>query len=309
MHKAQNIFKKINVYIALIAFTGSLLLIGSVKVSAATPPLDPGCYNRTLNDFTKVTCSNEGQARTIVPPQSKCYLISLRPASPTGVPVLYNKEIGCSNGELLTSEGSSYDTTTQSGCEAYGGVWRNFGPNEGGGQRCDETKRLDCEASQGRWEYQPASSSNGFKQGFACSCSPLGYDSATGKCTQSSEVTNPPGGSSSGDREPLEEAKPLVADSANGCDPRNGSGASLELTPENCSIIKYLVVAINFLSAVAGMVIVGSIIFSGYQYMTARDNSGQIESAKKRIIWTMVALMLLIFGYGFLNWLVPGGVL
>ncbi len=63
------------------------------------------------------------------------------------------------------------------------------------------------------------------------------------------------------------------------------------------------------LSALAGMAIVASIMIAGYQYMTARDNSGQIEAAKKRIIWALVALGVFIFMYAFLDFIVPGGVL
>ena len=80
------------------------------------------------------------------------------------------------------------------------------------------------------------------------------------------------------------------------------------LNKENCNIIKYLVNGINFLSALAGMAIIGSIMIAGYQYMTARDNSGQVEAAKKRILWAMIALGVFIFMYAFLNWVVPGGV-
>lgn len=82
-----------------------------------------------------------------------------------------------------------------------------------------------------------------------------------------------------------------------------------ELTSDNCTIVSYLVNGINFLSAVAGMAIVASIMIAGYQYMTARDNPGQVEAAKKRILWAMVALGIFIFMYALLNFLVPGGVL
>lgn len=85
--------------------------------------------------------------------------------------------------------------------------------------------------------------------------------------------------------------------------------SSATLRADNCQIIGYLVTAINLLSAVAGLAIVGSIMFAGFQYMTARDNSGQVEAAKKRIIWALVALGIFIFTYAALNWLVPGGVL
>ena len=87
------------------------------------------------------------------------------------------------------------------------------------------------------------------------------------------------------------------------------AGPGEELTRDNCRIIDYLVVAINFLSALAGLAIIGSIMLAGYQYMTARDNSGQIEAARKRIIWALSALGIFIFMYAGLNSLVPGGVL
>lgn len=81
------------------------------------------------------------------------------------------------------------------------------------------------------------------------------------------------------------------------------------LTQENCSIIQYLVIGINFLSAVAGMAIVASIMIAGYQYMTARDNPGTIQKSKIRIVWALIALFIFIFMYTILNFLVPGGVL
>ncbi len=81
------------------------------------------------------------------------------------------------------------------------------------------------------------------------------------------------------------------------------------LASDNCNIIKYLVSGIQFLSAIAGMAIIGSIMLAGYQYMTAKDNSGQVEAAKKRILWALIALGLFIFMFSLLNWLVPGGVL
>jgi hypothetical protein len=99
------------------------------------------------------------------------------------------------------------------------------------------------------------------------------------------------------------------------------SGSSVEPTPvntdcngddldrDNCQIINWLVIGINFLSAIAGVVIVASIMISGFQYMTAQDNAGQIEKAKSRIIITLLALAVFIFMYALLNYLVPGGVL
>lgn len=81
-----------------------------------------------------------------------------------------------------------------------------------------------------------------------------------------------------------------------------------ELNSENCGIVRYTVAGINLLSGVASISIIASIIFAGYQYMTAQDNSGQIQKARQRIIWALTALALFIFMYTLLNWLVPGGV-
>jgi hypothetical protein len=90
------------------------------------------------------------------------------------------------------------------------------------------------------------------------------------------------------------------------CEPEPPGSA---LTRENCGIINLLVIGINILSALAGMAIVFSMMFAGYLYMTSRDNSGQVQKAKQRIVWSLTALVLFIFMYALLNFLVPGGVI
>lgn len=89
------------------------------------------------------------------------------------------------------------------------------------------------------------------------------------------------------------------------CEPPEGEA----LSRANCGIINLLVIGINFLSAVAGIAIIASLMIAGFQYMTAQDDSGKIQKAKSRIIQTLVALTLFIFMYAFLNYLVPGGVI
>ena len=102
----------------------------------------------------------------------------------------------------------------------------------------------------------------------------------------------------------VEQVDPRENLSKGECDTLPGQ----ELTRDNCEIINLVVIGINFLSAIAGMAIVGSIMFAGYQYMTARDNPGAIEAAKKRIVWALVALGLFVFMYALLNYFIPGGV-
>lgn len=81
------------------------------------------------------------------------------------------------------------------------------------------------------------------------------------------------------------------------------------LNREDCGIIDVIVTVINFMSALAGIAIVGAIMYAGYLYMTARDNASQIQQAKTRIVWALTALLVFIFMVALLNFLIPGGVL
>jgi hypothetical protein len=53
---------------------------------------------------------------------------------------------------------------------------------------------------------------------------------------------------------------------------------------------------------------VGAIIVGGIQYMTAGDNAQAVGAAKQRIINALIALFAYLLAFGFLQWLVPGGV-
>lgn len=80
------------------------------------------------------------------------------------------------------------------------------------------------------------------------------------------------------------------------------------LNSSNCGIIKYLLLFINGLSAIVGIVIVIMIIVGGIQYSMAGNNPQGTEAAKKRIASAVVALLLYIFTFAFLQWIVPGGI-
>lgn len=73
-------------------------------------------------------------------------------------------------------------------------------------------------------------------------------------------------------------------------------------------IVNDINLVINFLGALAGVVIVGAIIVGGIQYMTAGDNAQAVSAAKQRIINALIALFAYLLTFGFLQWLVPGGV-
>lgn len=71
---------------------------------------------------------------------------------------------------------------------------------------------------------------------------------------------------------------------------------------------KWLNTAMNVLSALIGLAIVGSFILAGIQYTTARDNASQVEAAKDRILTTVLGFFIFLVGYALLQWLIPGGI-
>lgn len=173
-------------------------------------------------------------------------------------------------------------SNSQSACDTTGGAWTPGSSSTSGTCTCPQGGVFSL--SRGC----PAVSLTTQQQKSAC-------ESSNGEWTGTDDI---------GSCECPDAGRPT---SQGACPEAQCSGDTL--TTENCTIISYLVGGINFLSAVAGMAIVASITIAGYQYMTARDNSGQIEAAKKRIMWAMIALGLFIFMYAFLNFLVPGGLL
>lgn len=95
----------------------------------------------------------------------------------------------------------------------------------------------------------------------------------------------------------------------NDCNGNNIQAGLDKDDPNHCGILDYLVIFINVLSALAGIVIVGSLIVAGIQYSSSGNNPQQVSAAKDRIRNAIIALFFFIFGYALLNYLVPGGVL
>jgi hypothetical protein len=79
------------------------------------------------------------------------------------------------------------------------------------------------------------------------------------------------------------------------------------LNSSNCGIIHYIVVFTNALSALVGIVVVGSIIMAGIQYSAAGSDASKVSAAKNRIRNAIMALLLFIFMYAILQWIIPGG--
>lgn len=81
------------------------------------------------------------------------------------------------------------------------------------------------------------------------------------------------------------------------------------INQDNCGIVRYIALFINVLSGLAGIVIVGSIVYGGIQYSMAGSDAQKVSAAKARIRNANIALLFFLFGYAFLNYIVPGGVL
>ena len=82
----------------------------------------------------------------------------------------------------------------------------------------------------------------------------------------------------------------------------------------NCStngcdfIQKYVNPGINLLSVSFGLIAVVSITIGGVQYSASAGDPQKAAAAKKRITNTIIALICYFFLYGFLQFLIPGGI-
>lgn len=89
----------------------------------------------------------------------------------------------------------------------------------------------------------------------------------------------------------------------------NGKCQDANIDKTNCGIIAYLLTGINVLSALVGVVVVLMIAVGGIQYSASRDNPQATAAAKDRIRNAIIALILYVFMWAFLQYLIPGGVL
>ena len=97
----------------------------------------------------------------------------------------------------------------------------------------------------------------------------------------------------------------VTAEQSNPCSSHQ-STASLH-TGDSQKIYDRLTQLINFLSAIVGIVVVGSIILAGIQYSSASADPQKISAAKDRIRNAVIALVAYLFIFAFLTYLVPGG--
>ncbi len=86
-------------------------------------------------------------------------------------------------------------------------------------------------------------------------------------------------------------------------------GDSFPGTGQVNPIVDMMFAFFRFLSAGAGIVIIGSIVVAGIQYTTSRGNPQATEASIKRVTSSVIALLLYLFIFAIANYLIPGGML
>lgn len=79
--------------------------------------------------------------------------------------------------------------------------------------------------------------------------------------------------------------------------------------PGGNAILQFLTNVVEFFAIGVGAILVIMFAVAGFQYLTARDNAQQVESAKKHMFNVILAVLVYAFGLVILQWLVPGGVI
>ena len=134
-------------------------------------------------------------------------------------------------------------------------------------------------------------------------------DNATKSAKKSS---NSGGGSKSPEAEDGEDAKTIEVnreeyDDLNSCGGVSTSFISCDETGEN-ALFSVLAMALTVMTYGVGAAAVLGVVITGYQYMTARDNSAQVMKAKNRLLQIVIGLAIWVVFWGVLQFLLPGGI-
>ncbi len=63
----------------------------------------------------------------------------------------------------------------------------------------------------------------------------------------------------------------------------------------------------GWVTALVVVSVVGGIVYGGFLYLTARDDTGQTQKGITVIVNSVVALIIWVFAYALINFIVPGG--
>lgn len=87
-----------------------------------------------------------------------------------------------------------------------------------------------------------------------------------------------------------------------------GGGGCVQVDGNGEAIFNILNVVLNVMTAGVGILAIIGFVISGIQYLTARDNDGQIAKAKMRMLQIVIGLFVFATMWAILNWILPGGV-
>lgn len=87
-----------------------------------------------------------------------------------------------------------------------------------------------------------------------------------------------------------------------------GGGGEVCVGDEGEGIFSILTVALNVLTVGVGILAIIGFVITGIQYLTAKDNDGQIAKAKMRMLQIVIGLFVFATMWAILNWILPGGV-
>lgn len=76
---------------------------------------------------------------------------------------------------------------------------------------------------------------------------------------------------------------------------------------DGSAIFNILGIALTIATYGVGAAAVVGVVITGYQYMTARDNAGQVVKAKNRLLQVVIGLAIWVLFWGVLQFLLPGG--
>ncbi len=80
------------------------------------------------------------------------------------------------------------------------------------------------------------------------------------------------------------------------------------ILPDTLDIEGLLRLVLNILVYGIGVAATIGVVIAGIQYLTARDNPGQVAAAKTRLFNVALGLVAWAVMFAVLNWLIPGGV-
>lgn len=154
------------------------------------------------------------------------------------------------------------------------------------------TLRELCTASGGSWQTV---TERGQTDNY-CEC-PAGKTLSSTSFQCSATATNESGGATQSDLTIREKRK-------EDCITQNNS----DLDGNNCGIVGVLNTVFNLVSGLIGIAVIGNIIYGGILYSMAQGDPGNAQKAKNRIRDAVIAFIMYLSLYGFLQWLIPGGV-